>query len=277
MAAAAQAAAVKPGGSARGGSPGPRSSRAEPAHVLLLHGQPGTARDWDGVVAALPAGVGAVAIDRPGWNGAGRAGDLAHNAAAAIAALDRAGAERATVVGHSFGGAVAAWLAARHPERVAALVLVAPAASRAALSPVDRLLAAPVAGYALGTSLMAVSGAALAAPPARHAIGAHLRLDDAFVQRAGQMLRSPRSWHAFAAEQRALLRALCELEAALGSIAAPTTIVIGTEDRIVSPASARELARGLPSARLVGIAGAGHLLPFQQPARLAELITTPAP
>src|SRR5581483_8349518 len=125
--------------------------------VLLLHGQPGSAADWRPVVDALSAaGVTVLAPDRPGW---GRheapAGGLEHNARAAVDALDAHGATAAIVVGHSFGGAVAAWLAARHPERVGALVLIGPAANGSSLVPLDHLLAFPVAGYLTSASLMA--------------------------------------------------------------------------------------------------------------------------
>src|SRR5581483_4457605 len=109
----------------------------------LLHGQPGTADDWDGVRTAIAGRARTIAIDRPGWNrhgGAldhGRAFDLAGNARAALSALDAAGVSRATIVGHSLGGAVAAWLAAEHPERVGALVLAAPSANRSSLNRLD--------------------------------------------------------------------------------------------------------------------------------------------
>src|SRR5436305_14815888 len=96
--------------------------------VLLLHGQPGSASDWDGVISAIGHRAPAVALDRPGWDATSRASDLAANAAAAVAALDARGIPRATMVGHSFGGAVATWLAVHDPQRIGALVLVAPAA-----------------------------------------------------------------------------------------------------------------------------------------------------
>src|SRR5205807_9865975 len=99
-----------------------------PDPILLLHGQPGTARDWDRVRDAIGTRAETIAIDRPGWDGDRPPADLAGNAQAALDALDAAGAERAVVVGHSFGGAVAAWVAATHRERVRALVLVAPSA-----------------------------------------------------------------------------------------------------------------------------------------------------
>lgn len=108
--------------------------------VLLLHGQPGSARDWDRVLDALGPNTTALAVNRPGWDGRSRATDLKGNVAAAIGALDANGIARAVVVGHSFGGAVAACLALRHPERVAALVLAAPSTNARARYALDRLL-----------------------------------------------------------------------------------------------------------------------------------------
>ena len=52
--------------------------------------------------------------------------------------MDADGIERVTIAGLSFGGGVAAWIAARYPERVSAVVLISAAANRAALLPVDR-------------------------------------------------------------------------------------------------------------------------------------------
>jgi pimeloyl-ACP methyl ester carboxylesterase len=240
--------------------------------ILLLHGQPGGAHDWDLVVEQLPPGARALAIDRPGWNGFGSAGDLHANALAALAALDAAGARRGTVVGHSFGGAVAAWLAAHYPDRVGALVLAAPAANAASLGAVDRWLAAPFAGYLASVAMMVGAGMTLSAPPARRLIGARLHIDQSFLRDASHTLRRPASWSAFAVEQRALIRQLPDLEAALGMISAPTTIVIGTHDRVVPPSSARRLAEQIPGAELVEIPGASHLLAHEQAERLAAVI-----
>jgi pimeloyl-ACP methyl ester carboxylesterase len=245
------------------------------AGLLLLHGQPGGARDWDGVLDALGrrGAPGSLVPDRPGWDGGRRpAAGLAANAVAALAELDAAGVETAVVAGHSFGAAVAAWLAAHHPERIERLVLVAPAANRASLLTIDRLLGTPVAGYLASSSLLAVSGLTLRIGHARRWLAGRLELDERLLADSARALRSPGSWHAFAVEQRALIRELPELEARLGAIAAPTTIVIGTEDRIVYPSSARQLATQIPGAELVEIPGAHHLLPFQHPRRLAAVI-----
>jgi lipase len=104
---------------ARWGSP------ADDAPVLAIHGITASHRAWALVAAAHPGAV--IAPDLRGRGGSGSLpgpyGTVAH-AADCIAVLDALGIERATVVGHSMGGFVAAVLAHRYPSRVARLVLV---------------------------------------------------------------------------------------------------------------------------------------------------------
>lgn len=242
------------------------------ATVLLLHGQPGSARDWSGVEAAIGARASTIAIDRPGWNGRTAPGDLAANAAAALSALDRRGATRATIAGHSLGAAVAAWFAAEHPERVSALVLAAPSANRSSLNRVDLLLAAPFIGPMLAAVGLGGVGAALRTPKVRHRIASAFGVDERYLRDVAGSLVRPATWRVFSAEQRMLIRELPALEQRLGSISSPTTIVSGTADRIVTPSSARELTREIPGAEFVQLPGATHLLPQLHAAALAETI-----
>jgi pimeloyl-ACP methyl ester carboxylesterase len=240
--------------------------------VLLLHGQPGSADDWGQVRAAVGNRARMIAIDRPGWNGRGSPRDLAGNAQTALSALEAHGVERAAVVGHSLGGAVAAWLAAEHPSRVTALVLAAPSVNRASLNRLDLLLAAPLLGPLLAATGLATAGAALHTTRLRERIALSLALDERYLRRAGTTLLQPATWRAFAVEQRMLIRELPSLERRLGSITSPTTVVTGTADRIVSPASARQLVGQILGAELVQLAGATHLLPQQRPEELAEIV-----
>ena len=204
-----------------------------PDPALLLHGQPGSARDWDGVRAAISGRTQTIAIDRPGWDGRSRPAGLEGNADAALGALDRAEVERAAVVGHSLGGAVAAWLAATRPERVARLVLVAPAANTESLVALDYVLAAPVVGELTSAAGLVAAGAALAARPLRRLISAELALDTAYLGGAGRRLLAPTTWGAFVAEQRMLIRELPRLEPLLARISVPATIVFGSAIPII--------------------------------------------
>jgi pimeloyl-ACP methyl ester carboxylesterase len=242
---------------------------ASNTRVLLLHGQPGGTRDWDRVIAALPSGLDPLAIARPGWNGASRPVDLRGNALAAADALDAP----AIVVGHSFGAGVAAWLAVLAPELIRALVLVSPSANTAALEPFDGVLAAPVLGPALSGVMLGAVGGALSLPPVRHLIASRLGLDQGFLRAGGRLLLRPQSWRSFEVEQRALFRDLPALEERLGEIAAPTTIVSGTADRVVPSRAPRLLATQIPGARLQLVEGAGHMLPHRQPGVVARAIS----
>ena len=245
--------------------------------ALLLHGQPGGAADWDGVLAALGGRATALAIDRPGWDGHTRAQDLAGNAQAALAALDAHGMERAVVVGHSLGAAIAAWLAVHHGERVSALVLVAPAANLAALGRLDRWLAAPGLAELSGATSMAGLGLALSVDRVRGWIAGTVGLPDGYLRRARTTLLRPRAWRSYATEQRALVRGVTALEPELARITAATTILFGDRDPIVSPRAAWRLAEQIPRARLVVRPGAGHLLPQRTPGFVADEIVAALP
>jgi pimeloyl-ACP methyl ester carboxylesterase len=243
-----------------------------PEPVLLLHGQPGGARDWDRVRDAIGTRAMTIAIDRPGWDGRGPTRDLQDNAEAALATLDAHGLARATVVGHSFGAAVAAWLAAVNPERVGALVLVAPTANVASLYRLDHLLAIPVLGHVVAGAAFSSLGLALTCGPVRRRASRLTSLDDRYLRSAGRVLLAPAAWRAFAVEQRMLVRQLPSLEARLGQISAPTTVVAGTADRIVPVSSVRRLAGQVGGSELVLLDRAGHLVPQRHAQELAEVI-----
>lgn len=240
--------------------------------VLFLHGQPGGAGDWNRVIAGLDGRVEPAAPDRPGWDGSAPPRDLDGNAAAALEALDARGSERAVVVGHSLGAAVAAWLAATRPHRVCALVLVSPAANLAALYRVDRWLAAPVAGDVAAAALLGAAGLVLNLAPVRRHIAAASRLDEDYLRAAGHAARRPSAWRAYASEQRTLVRDLPELERRLPTITAPTTILAGGGDRIVPERASRRLAEQIRGARLVHSPGAGHLVPQRDPGLVVDAI-----
>jgi lipase len=98
--------------------------------VLVLHGMSGTHMVYRTVARELSGYAQPICLIAPDLRGRGRSADLpepygiAVHVADLIAVLDHVGAERAVVVGHSMGCNIAARLAADHPERVAAVVLL---------------------------------------------------------------------------------------------------------------------------------------------------------
>ena len=94
--------------------------------ALLLHGQPGSPKQWDGVAAGLRGrSIEVLAPDRPGYGASSLpAGGFRHNARAMLDLLDREGIGDAVVVGYSWSAGVA--VAMSGASAVSALVLVCP-------------------------------------------------------------------------------------------------------------------------------------------------------
>ena len=103
--------------------------------VLVCHGTPDTR--WvarTGEAAARQVGVRLLSVNRPGYGASTPAATTMTSVADdTVLVLDALGLDRVAVVGMSVGGAYAAALAARHPERVTALAVVAaPSETRSA-------------------------------------------------------------------------------------------------------------------------------------------------
>jgi pimeloyl-ACP methyl ester carboxylesterase len=107
-----------------------------------LHGQPGSADDWQQVAARLPAQLRVVTVDRPGYGSNPQsAGGFGANARAVLDLLDSRDILQTVLVGHSYGGGVALSAASMAPHRVEAVVLLA-SVTPGCVNRWDRLLAA---------------------------------------------------------------------------------------------------------------------------------------
>jgi pimeloyl-ACP methyl ester carboxylesterase len=239
--------------------------------VVALHGQPGTAADWAGVVPLVRDRCTIITPDRLGYGRTGgRAAGFAANATAVIELLDRLELERAVMVGHSWGGGVALAMAIAAPQRVAGLVLVASVSPLERVTFVDRLLAVPPVGTVVARLAIGAAGRVLTYPSVRAMVEGRVgtQTADSVAQawRQGGMARS------FALEQRALVDELGGMAQRLGKIAAPAVVVIGAADHIVVPTAGERLAAALNAADVVHVPRAGHLLPFDHPEVVADAL-----
>lgn len=106
-----------------------RDNEQDGSAVVLLHGWPETSYCWEHIVEHLPQNYRLIRPDLRGLGDSDRSlarpAYLKDSLAADIwQVLDRMGVDKATLVGHDWGGAIAQEMAISHPERVQALVLM---------------------------------------------------------------------------------------------------------------------------------------------------------
>ncbi len=179
--------------------------------------------------------------------------------------MDALGVDRAALVGNSFGGAVALSVAATAPGRVAALVLVS--APPPGLTPTRELQLAWEAeesAFDRGD----IDGAVRAVIDAWTLPGAGAELRDRL---AGMQRRAFEL--ALAGGDRPEAPDPIETDPeALGALQMPALVAAGELDMADFRTGAEFLARELPRARHVVIAGAGHLAPLEQPEAFQRLV-----
>ena len=167
--------------------------------------------------------------------------------------IDRFGAKRAHLIGHSFGGNVALDFAMAHPDRVASLALVG-AAPTGSTMPEEERKAAGAVFAAIKDGDDAIVRAWIAQPMwkvsvARPEIVKEL---DAITRRSLTVFRMTAP--PFTPTPTMMDK--------LVSIKAPTLIVVGDRDSAGVREAAGRLAAGIPGAVTQVVAGADHALPI---------------
>jgi pimeloyl-ACP methyl ester carboxylesterase len=234
-----------------------------PIPLVLLHPFPMDAGFWNAVRPALAADRPVIACEFPGFGEAPMVERPSIDGAADLVAETialRTPTGRAAVCGLSLGGYVALALAARHPERVAALVL---ADTRAEADTPE-------------------------AQAGRHAAAAQVRTEgvgpflDQFVPRLvapgdEASLRAARAI-ADAQPHEAIARALEALAsrtdrvAGLSGLTMPAQVIVGSDDTLTPLTFAQTLDRGLPDSELEVIPGSGHLTALERPGLFSEAV-----
>lgn len=213
--------------------------------LVLVHGLGMSARTFTPLLAALPDGPRALAVDLPA---SGRSQSLPGQADPEALAdllwtwLDQLGVGRAVLIGHSLGSQVVTRLAARRPDRVVAVVLLAPAPD-------------PESGGPVQTALRLFKGAIF--EPAQFI---HYAVVD-FLR-----ARPLRMW-------RVLVRAMGVADhAAIRSVPHPTLILRGERDSVSTADGVRILAGEFQNAHVEELPKAAHALHFDAADRIADLV-----
>ena len=245
--------------------------------IVLIHGLPGTADDWEDVTPLL-AGHRTIAIDRPGF-GYSTGGYVPFNRQleAIDELLHKLHVVRPILVGHSYGGTISLGFAERYPSEVSGLVLVDAAAAGQKLggfaraqahlvkflqTPVIRQIANATFGQLLITA--SVNQAESEAFHPQPVVAAH-------HERVLEINMTKENLEAWAGEMLEANGVVAQIDKGLRNIKVPAVVIQGEGDELVHAIHGRALAAALPNSRLVMLYG-GHMQPYDHPVAVAGVV-----
>jgi len=235
---------------------------AAAAPVVLLHAWGESRRSFDRLLPLLPRTIHAVAMDLRGHGDADKpaAGySLAEVAADVAAFMDAAGVPSAVLLGSSSGGYIAQQVAVTSPHRVTGLVLVGSPRSLQGRPPfadeIDQLTDPVDAAWVRKTLTWF--------PRFRQVPQWYI---DGRVQDG---VRMPS--HVWREALAGLVSARPPTDVA--TITAPTLIVWGARDELLTSEHQQSLAAAIPASRLIVYEDTGHLVLWEQPERVASDLT----
>jgi pimeloyl-ACP methyl ester carboxylesterase len=221
--------------------------------LIFLHAAGSNGHAWHYQYDALGAAHSPVALDLPGHgrsSGVEGLRTVRDYADFAIAFADALKIDSAVFAGRSMGGAIAMDLAARYPNRVQALVLMATAA-KFNIPPerIEQWRAVTMgrAGQPFTNDGYAPKTIAERREVIQEGWGEQIRTDPRV--RWGDLVACSE----------------VDLRDQLGMIAAPALILAGADDQVTPPADAELIQRGIKGARLEVIADAAHNLTTERP------------
>ena len=255
--------------------------------LVLIHGLASDSGTWELAVAALAArGLRVIAPDLLGHGQSDKPADgysLDGFARSLAELLDGIGVRRATLVGHSLGGAAAMHFTHHYPSYAERLVLVSSGGLGQHVHPVLRAAALPGARTLLRLLVNRRTAVVYRAPYLHRA----LRLPPATVanlRRVGRGLASPDGRAAFFATVHSVITPSGQRRPAVDYFArpVPTLIVWSSDDHIIPVSHAHAIHRRLPDTRLELFPGSSHQPHHKHASRFADVLadflatTTPA-
>ena len=239
--------------------------------LLMIMGLGGHSLDWGWIVPQrLAEHYQVILFDN---RGAGRSDQppgpcsIKQMAEDAACLLDTIGIEHAHVFGGSMGGMIALQLALDYPERVNKLVLGATTAggsSRIRPPPEIEKYFYPRTDLSAHDYLWWTG--AVCYP--QEFIDAHPEIVERKIE---ANLAFPGTLAAYEAQLEAFME--FDVEERLGSIRAPTMVLIGDRDVLIPPPNSFEIARKIPGAQIREIAGAGHIFWISHPEQTVSIVT----
>ena len=244
----------------------PRPAGADLPALVFIHGASGNLLDQS--VPFRPKLEGRAEmlfIDRPGhgWSERGGAANATPDgqANAIAAAMKAKGITNAVIIGHSFGGAIAASFALAHPEMTSGLVFLAPATHSwpGGIAWYYDLTRLPVVGPLFANTLALPAGLTRLESGSACVFAPNPKPDDYITSTAPALVLRPGAFRNNAVDVANLKPYVSRVAPRYSEIRTPTVIITGDSDSVVlAHIHSEGLARDIEGAELIWIRNLGH-------------------
>jgi pimeloyl-ACP methyl ester carboxylesterase len=245
--------------------------------ILLIHGIPGMAEDWEELVNELAASYRVTMYDRPGHGFSSfqyHASPLVYNMEIAAGLKSALSLDDVIVVGHSYGSTVALALAVHDTPGIKGYVLLSAASFPAGgYKLYHRIVGFPVAGRGL---IRIIRGSIL--PPAMEAKlnsyfnpNREMMPEDYYTTRIHFFIQV-KSLVSSSREEAFFNRDITAIEQDYGNITKPVLLVHGENDKVIPLSLARDLDSTLPDSRMVVLKETGHMVQYVMPVKIKNEI-----
>ncbi|MFE9372894.1 alpha/beta fold hydrolase [Streptomyces sp. NPDC006711] len=264
------------------------ASGTGPEPALYVHGLGGSSRNWSALMPLLADRLDGEAVDLPGFGDSPPPDDgnysLTGHARAVIRLLDSSDRGPVHLIGNSLGGAVATRVAAARPDLVRTLTLISPAlpeirvqrgawpTALVALPGVASLFARLTRGWSAEERTRGMMALCYGDPARVSPEGFEVA-----VREMERRLQLPYFWDAMARSARGIVDAYTlggqhGLWRQAERVLAPTLLVYGARDQLVSYRMARRAAAAYRDARLLTLPDAGHVAMMEYPETVARAV-----
>jgi pimeloyl-ACP methyl ester carboxylesterase len=245
--------------------------------LVCLHSGVTDRRSWHGLMDELgdradTVSFDLVAYDRRGFGTTTYQEEAHDQVTDLLAVLDHLALEKVVLIGNSRGGAIALDAALEHSDRVAALVLVAPAISGAPA--VDDAAVDPEEA-AVWATLEAAEGAGDLDALNEGEVRFWLDGPKAPAGRVGGELRQlalAMNSVALRAESPGHEPTVRDAWSRLSKVSSPVLVMVGDLDLGAIQVRSRQAAEVIPGAELVELGGVAHLIALEEPAVVAGAV-----
>lgn len=246
-----------------------RSAARETAPtLLLLHGYTASKELWLRFANQLDERYNILIPDLAGHGETGFDPQWSYSPSAQAERLQRLleamNIERATVIGNSMGGLIAANFALQYPERTTALVVIDPAGVTAPVaSRAEKLFQQGQSPFEIDNweDFQNFYAMTMAQPP---------YIPEFVLRSIAERYQQHKAEYIQIAED---FRNLDQLDGRLSEISVPTLIIWGSRDQLLDVSAAAVWYKGIPNAELEIFEGVGHMPMVERPARTAERVT----